>query len=217
MVIIGAGGLAKELVLSLEENEISDVAFFDNVSIPQKDMVFTKYPILHNNEEVLSFWASKNQYQFHIGIGSPMLRRKMYLQFEALGGKLVSLISTRSVIGNNDTIIEEGVTIMQQAIISNTARVGKGVLIYYNALITHDVVIGEFCEISPGANLLGGCHIGACTQVGAYAIILPKIKIGKNVIVAAGSVVLKDVPDDCLVAGIPATIKKFRKGANNNL
>ena len=38
----------------------------------------------------------------------------------------------------------------------------------------------------------------------AGSIILPNIKIGKNVIVGAGSVVLKDIPDNLKVAGSPA-------------
>ncbi|WP_348636746.1 hypothetical protein [Flavobacterium anhuiense] len=38
---------------------------------------------------------------------------------------------------------------------------------------------------------------------------MPKVKIGKNVIVGAGSVVTKDIPDNCLVVGVPARIIKF--------
>lgn len=44
--------------------------------------------------------------------------------------------------------------------------------------------------------------------IGAGAIILPGVTIGKFCVVAAGSVVLKDVPNNTLVAGVPARIKK---------
>jgi acetyltransferase-like isoleucine patch superfamily enzyme len=44
--------------------------------------------------------------------------------------------------------------------------------------------------------------------VGAGATILPGVIIGENSIVAAGAVVTKDVPDNCIVGGIPAKIIK---------
>ena len=50
--------------------------------------------------------------------------------------------------------------------------------------------------------------IGENVWVGARAVILPGVKIGNNVVVAAGSVITKDIPDNCLVAGVPAVVKK---------
>ncbi len=44
--------------------------------------------------------------------------------------------------------------------------------------------------------------------IGANATILPGITIGENAIVAAGAVVTKDVPANCVVAGVPAKIVK---------
>lgn len=44
--------------------------------------------------------------------------------------------------------------------------------------------------------------------IGGGAIICPGVKIGNRCIIAAGSVVTRDVPDDSLVAGNPAVIKK---------
>ena len=48
--------------------------------------------------------------------------------------------------------------------------------------------------------------IGSGTWVGARSMILPGVSIGSRVLVAAGSVVTKDVPDDVLVAGNPARV-----------
>ena len=48
--------------------------------------------------------------------------------------------------------------------------------------------------------------------IGAGAIILPGVTIGENVIVAAGAVVTKDVPDNTIVGGVPAKIiRKIKK------
>lgn len=47
-------------------------------------------------------------------------------------------------------------------------------------------------------------------MVGVGATILGSIKIGNNVTIAANSVVIHDVPDNAVVAGIPAEIKKYK-------
>lgn len=77
-------------------------------------------------------------------------------------------------------------------------------------------VIGKNCTILPRV-LLGkkvpgipipNIEIGDNCYIGTNATILGPIKIGSNVIIAAGSVVIHDVPDNCLVAGNPAVVKK---------
>jgi acetyltransferase-like isoleucine patch superfamily enzyme len=48
--------------------------------------------------------------------------------------------------------------------------------------------------------------IGAGSWLGAGAIVLPGTRIGRNVVIAAGSVVRGEVPDRCVVAGVPARV-----------
>lgn len=53
--------------------------------------------------------------------------------------------------------------------------------------------------------------IGNDVWIGARVIILPGVKIGDGVIIGAGAVVTKDIPDYAIVGGIPARILKYRK------
>jgi serine acetyltransferase len=56
--------------------------------------------------------------------------------------------------------------------------------------------------------------IGPGTWLGAGAIVLPGARIGRNVVVAAGSVVRGEVPDLCVVAGVPAkVVREYSAGA----
>ena len=58
-------------------------------------------------------------------------------------------------------------------------------------------------------------HIGNDVWIGGNVTILPGITIGNNVVIAAGAVVTKDVPDNCLVGGVPA--KKIKDIENDVL
>ena len=52
--------------------------------------------------------------------------------------------------------------------------------------------------------------IGDDVWIGRRAMIMPGVKIGNGVVVAAGAVVTKDVPDFAIVGGVPAKILKIR-------
>ena len=56
-------------------------------------------------------------------------------------------------------------------------------------------------------------HMGNDVWIAANCVILPGVTLGNNVVVAAGAVVTKDVPDNTLVAGVPA--KVIRKLSND--
>lgn len=57
----------------------------------------------------------------------------------------------------------------------------------------------------------GECPIiGDNVFIGAGAKIFGKIKIGNNVTIAANAVVVKDIPDNAIVGGVPAQILKFK-------
>ena len=53
--------------------------------------------------------------------------------------------------------------------------------------------------------------IGDDVWIGTRSILMPGIKVGNGVIIGAGSIVTKDIPDYAVVGGSPARIIKFRK------
>jgi acetyltransferase-like isoleucine patch superfamily enzyme len=64
-------------------------------------------------------------------------------------------------------------------------------------------------------DVFGAIRVGNNVFLGFGALILPGVTIGNNVVVGAGSVVTKDVPDNVIVAGVPARvicpIEEYRK------
>jgi sugar O-acyltransferase (sialic acid O-acetyltransferase NeuD family) len=207
MLIIGAKGHAKDILSVLSHNrQDQQLYFFDDVSTDLPERLYDQFPILRTLEEVEALF--KTQPDFALGIGTPRLRQLLSQKFEQLGGRLQSVISADANIGRYGVSLEAGVNIMAKVMISNSISIGKGALINAGALVHHDVRIGAFAEVSPGAILTGHAQVGELSSVGAGATILPKVKVGKNAVVGAGAVVTKDVPDNCLVMGIPARIVK---------
>lgn len=78
-------------------------------------------------------------------------------------------------------------------------RMGPGV-----KLISADHDVYDFDKHTPAPPI----EIGDNCWIGANAILLPGVKLGNHTIVAAGSVVTKSFPDNCLIAGVPARIIK---------
>ncbi len=87
--------------------------------------------------------------------------------------------------------------------ISPLSRIGKNVFIGPAAAITNDPY--------PPSEKLVGVTIEDNAVIGSKAVIKAGVTIGKNSVVAMGSVVTKDVPPYTVVAGVPAKIKYSRE------
>lgn len=207
MLIIGAKGFAKEVLEVVHQlDELDNLVFYDDINDEIRGKLYNKFPILKTTAEVLNYFKITDN-RFTIGIGNPVLRRKLYDDFTALGGVFTSTISDSS-IGCYDVYIGTGTNLLSGVTISNSVKIGIGALLYYNTIITHDCVIGDFVEIAPSVTILGRCKVGDYCQIGANTTILPNVTIGKNVIIGAGTVVTKDLPDNCVAVGTPARIIK---------
>ena len=105
----------------------------------------------------------------------------------------------------NDVVIGNNVTIKSGVFLWDGMRVEDDVFIGPNANFTNDVMPRS--KIYPA--VFSGITLKKGASIGANATILPGITIGCNAMVGAGAVVTKDVPDYAVVAGNPATIKRY--------
>ncbi len=112
--------------------------------------------------------------------------------------------------------IGDRVIVMMGAVINIGAVIGAGTMIDMNAVVGARVIVGSDCHIGAGAILAGVLEppsaepviIGDNVLVGANAVVLEGCKVGKGSVVAAGAVVVEDVPDMVVVAGQPARFIK---------
>lgn len=87
-------------------------------------------------------------------------------------------------------------------------KLGNDVVISPYAIITTDS-LDNSVKVLPRPHISAPIVIKDGAWIGARATILPGVTIGRNAIVAAGAVVRDDVPENALVTGIPAKVKKI--------
>jgi UDP-3-O-[3-hydroxymyristoyl] glucosamine N-acyltransferase len=116
--------------------------------------------------------------------------------------KLEKLPQIGGVMIGDDVEIGANTTVMRGAL-SNTI-IGQGTKIGNLCYIGHTDIIGKHCLIVNQCTIGGSTHIGDGTQISLGACIRNKIKVGRNVMVGMGSVVIQDVSDGKTVVGVPA-------------
>ena len=112
--------------------------------------------------------------------------------------------------------IGDGAVIMMGAILNIGAVVGKGTMIDMGTVLGGRATVGDRCHIGAGTVLAGVVEPASATPViveddvviGANAVVIEGIRIGKGAVVAAGAVVIEDVPAGAVVAGSPARVVK---------
>jgi len=135
------------------------------------------------------------------------------------------------VVGKN-VHFGKNVTVWNYVVIGDDTRIGDGTVIGSFCDIGKNVIIGRNCSIQAHATISNGCKVGDNVfiapnssllndrypksslltppqiednaVVGGGVIILPGVTVGKKAVVAAGSVVTKDVPTREVVIGVPA-------------
>lgn len=135
------------------------------------------------------------------------------------------------IIGEN-VQFGKGIVVWNYVVIGDNTKIGDGTRIGSFCDIGKDVIIGKDCNIQTHVTISNGCKIGDNVFIapnstllndkfpqserltppiikdnaiiGGCSVILPNVTIGEGAVVAAGSVVTKDVAPRTLVKGMPA-------------
>lgn len=206
--IYGAGGHARVIADILASEGKTLLGFIDDDP--------SKWGKSGPGPEVIGFEAfpgpgTEADFRVIIGIGDNGARKRVAAKIEATGrSRFDTAVHPSAVIGGN-TSLGLGTVVMAGAVINCGSAIGRQVIINTAACIDHDCRIEEFVHISPGARLGGGVSVGAGSWIGLGASVINNCRIGRNVVVGMGAVVIKDIPDSWVVAGNPARFLRMNE------
>ena len=209
VAIFAAGGLGKVICDALKnEGHYDIVGFFDD----KKKGKFFGYRILGKCNQYGPFCKKFQIEGLIIAFGYYFLEKRLFYYRKIVSNKklqLVNAIHPTAVI-SPDSDIGQGVYIGPKVIINPGTRVDDNSVVWSGTIIEHDNIIGKNVFIVPGVKTAGYTKIGDNTFIGMGSNIT-KVKIGKNVTVGAGSLVLNDVKSNSYVFGVPAETIRIKR------
>ncbi len=205
--VLGGGGHAAVLIESLRASG-TDIA----LAILDRDPVswgkeVLGVPVL-GGDDLLPSLCDRGADCFIVGLGTTgtgHLRRQLFDYGRSVGLEPLSVFHPSAVISPS-AVLGRGCQVLAGAIVHTRAVLGNNVLINSGAIVEHDCTIGDDVHVATGAKLAGGITVGERSMIGLGAAVRQGLRIGKNAIVGAGAVVVSDVPDDVVVAGVPSRI-----------
>lgn len=208
VVVIGAGGFAREVAWLLREIDAASPRF-SFAGFVVSDLA--KLGPHDSRERLLGdyAWLDAHRDRFDalaIGIGSPAARlkvsRELLREFpEALWPPLVHPTAR---FDRDSTRIGPGVLVCAGVIGTVNLQLRAFSMVNLACTLGHEADLGEGCVLNPTVNISGGVVLEEGVLVGTGAQILQYLRVGKGATVGAGAVVTKDVAAGVTVVGTPA-------------
>ena len=210
ILLYGARSTGYILYEMLKEKKIYPKYLFDpflNKPIFKSNLIFS-----NKKKDFKIFLKNSSHFLVCIAREDGKSRYMISKEFEKKGLNPINITSKQSDI-HKSVKVGKGFIALPKSYINRGPKVGDYTILNTGSMVDHE------CKIGNGVHLMGGCYLaGRVTvedfaSVGATATILPDIKIGKNSIVGAGSVVTKNVKPNTVVVGNPA---KFLRNNHPN-
>lgn len=215
IVIIGAGGFAREVKMLIEQiNQLSNIAkwqilgFYDDAKT--KGELINGAPVLGGIDDINNDF-SDTVYGV-VAVGDPKTKKKITQRITNKNLRWANIIHPNVQVEENQYLkIGVGNIICNGVIITTNVKIGNHVIINLDCTVGHDAVIGDYCSFMPSVNISGETHFCDGVYCGTGSIIVNQKTIEEFAIIGAGAVVSKNIPANCTAVGIPARPIKFHE------
>lgn len=212
VVIIGAGGFAREVLdivdaVNQDKRQYDVLGYVVDPQYGSPGTVINEKPILGGFD-----WLLKHAEGVSVicGVGPSHHRYRLVQRAEAAGCRFFSIVHPTAVM-TRWVELGQGTVVTAGCILTNRIHIGRHVHLNLDCTIGHDVNMEDFVTLAPGVHISGNVTLAKGSYVGTGANIIEKLQIGEWSIVGAGSTVVKNVPANTTVVGVPANIIKERK------
>lgn len=202
LILIGAGGHAKSVADSINKLEYELCGFIDS----SKKGTHMGLPIWGIELEDI---PNYEEYSYFVSIGDVEYRKIWFEKILDMGLELINIIDSSAIISSSAKI-GIGNFIGKMAVINAEVEIGNNNVINTKALVEHECKIGDHCHLSTNSVINGNVIVGNSVFMGSSSVCNGQLKIGSNSIIGSGSVVIKDVPEEVTVVGVPARVIERR-------
>ena len=198
--IIGASGFGREVAWLIEElDEFNVIGFVDDNKEIQ-DKKINDIPVVGG----ISFLIDqKEETNVVIAIGNPTIRYKIYEQLKENKNIKFPNIIAKDVRLSNTNEMGMGNIICTQSILTVNITLGNFNHINLDCTVGHDVILHDFITVYPSVNISGNVEVGNYSELGTGTKIIQGKSVTENVIIGAGSVVIKDLIEKGTYVGSP--------------
>jgi len=201
IIIIGAGGFGREVYLwakdSFPKDQYTIKGFLDD-----NPRILDNYNIDINIIGNLDNYKIKNQDRFLFAVGDIDIKKSLIVRLKRRGAKFLTLIHPGAIVANTAKI-GEGAIICPFCLVSDNVLLEDFVMMNVYSSCGHDVKVGSYSILSPYATLNGFVILEDEVFLGTHATVIPYKKVGCKSKISANSVVMRDVPANKIVFGVP--------------
>lgn len=209
-VIIGAGTYGEVYLTYLQEAGINIIGFLDDDPNIQEKTV-RGIPVLGATSILEDLKNTHCVEAVYCPLGNNSLRVSFLTKARKLGYWTPNYIHNSTIISPNVSIASEGVYILPGTTIMPYVTIQRDVMISSGANIIHHSFLSRGTFISNGVNLGANVCAKEYAYVGMGATVMTGVHVlGKDCLIGAGAVVIRDVEDRAVVAGIPAKVIKYK-------
>ena len=204
IVILGAGEHGRTVADSCWILNYEVVGFLDDTKEPDEEI--NDVPVLGGFDLAFSDQLG-DEPRYYVAIGDPERRISISRRLKEYHRKIATIVDANALVKRHAEY-GEGCYISTGSLLCVNARIENYVIVSSYGVIGQDSCVQDGAQIAPTSVISRGVSVGRHTLVGTGVIVLPDIRIGSNCIIGAGSLVTKDIPDNCTAYGSPCRVVK---------
>ena len=211
IILLGIGGHAHSVVDSIEsDGKYSVYGFLDRKD--KEGERYREYNVI-GTDDMLEYYFKegiRNAFVTVGYLGKGDIRNRLYKKLKGIGFNLPAIVDRTAVIAK-DVVLGEGTFVGKMAVVNSATEIGKMCIINTGAILEHDCKIDDFSHVAVGSILCGNVQVGEESFIGANATIIQGKLIGNKCVIGAGTMIRKDVEDNCMV--IDKAVRKLGGGS----